>query len=484
MNWFTVFHIVGLLLLFTAGMLLVPLGTSLVYGEGDWLALLITLGLCTGIGAPLWTAFHKHRDFRRKDGFLIVVGGWLIISLISALPFVIHGSIPSYTDAFFETMSGFTTTGATILNDIESLPHGLLMWRGLMHFFGGMGIVVLMLLIIPMLGIGNVQLFRAESGPGQSSSGWMAPRLKETLRWLWVSYLVLCVAATGLYWLGGMSWFDAINHGMSAVATGGYSTKNASIGFYDSAFIDTVSIVFMWLGGVNFVLYFYLFNGRWQDVLGNVELRFYFGIVVGLCLLVFAILWQSNTYSTPGEALRYGTFHVVSILTTTGFTADDYELWPHSAQYFIFVCMFFGACAGSTTSGLRIIHLVVLLKFLSSLSRRLLQPLVVHPVCLQDEPVEGEVMNNILTLFVMNLMFVLVGTLVLPVLTDIDWFDGFITVIACAWNIGPGFGEVGPASNFSGISDAGKWFLSFCMLAGRMDMFTVLVLFHPAFWKK
>ncbi|MGK5091926.1 potassium transporter TrkG [Deltaproteobacteria bacterium TL4] len=481
----TILHIMGMLLICFAVVLLFPIICALIYDEGDAAALIITSAVAALIGLPLWRGFSDEKSIGVKDGYIIITLGWVVISSFSALPFMIHGSIPSFTDAFFEVMSGYTTTGATILKNIELMPHGLLLWRSMTHFIGGMGIVIITLSFIPLLGTGNLQLYRAEGDPGQGvGSQKIAPRIKDTLYWLWIIYIGLNAAEVILLGLGGMSLFDALCHAFGTLATGGYSTKNASLAYYKSAYFDGVVTVFMFLGGLNFLLYYYMMTRKWNSLWKNTEFRFYLGITLFICFMVAFILWNQNYYSSFTEAFRFGAFQVVSILTTTGFITDNYELWPQSAQMLILLSMFIGACNGSTTSGIRIIQWVIVGKFILSSGLRLLQPLKIVPIRINGEKLDAAYQNNALGFFAVNIIVVLLGGCLMTLVSNLNVFSALTAVMATLWNIGPGFGAVGAIENYALISDLGKWVLSFCMLIGRLDIFTVMVLFYPSFWKK
>lgn len=485
MNPLAILNILGALLCFTGLTLFLPIICALIYGDGGLFALLITSGICFGIGLPIWWICRKHRFLHSKDGFIIVTFGWLLLCLVSALPFVIDDAIPSYTDAFFEIMSGYTTTGATVLSDIEALPHSLLFWRSLTHFIGGMGIILMMIMVIPLLGIGGLQLYKAEGSPGQGpENAKLSPRLKESAKYLWIIYVTLTVVETLLLWLGGMSLFDSLCHAFGTIATAGFSPKDASVGHYQSAYIDWIITIFMFLGGVNFILHYRIIKGEWSLVGRNTELRWYVLITFFLCGLCAFSLWNNGFYPDFLDALRYGSFQVVSILTTTGFTTDNYELWPHQAQSIIFLLLFMGACAGSTTSGIKIVQFVILCKYLNTKMRRILQPLSVTSIRINGHQLAFDSIGTVLSFFIANIFYVVAGGLLMTFISELDFFSAFMSVIATLWNIGPSFGTLGPVENFGHVSEAGKWFLSFTMLIGRLDMFTVLVMLYPAFWRE
>jgi len=486
MNYSSIAHVMGTLLVVTGAAMLLPVICSLCYfDEGDLYPLLLSSLLTTGVGLPLWWLFRKKDELNIKDGFFIAVFGWTLISAVSALPFMFHGSIPSFTDAFFEMISGYTTTGATILTDIEVVPHGLLFWRSQTHLLGGMGFLTLTVIFLPH-GMGGVRIFRAESSPGQViTKEKFLPRNRDTMIWLWGIYLLLNLLQTLLMYFGGMNLFDSLCHAFGTVSTSGYSPYNASIGHYDSAYFDWVIIIFMILGGTTFMLFYHGFKGNWHVLRINTELRWYVGFLLFFCLMVSSLLWQNRTYPGAADSLRYGTFQVVSLLTTTGFTTADYELWPQAAQMFLYTVCFVGACAGSTTSGIKIVHFVLVWKFLvGAIKKIFFQPLSVISIRLNQRSVDQGIVNLAICYFIVNIFLVLGGGCFMVLADNMDYVTGMSSVIATLMNVGPGFGTVGPSENFAHISTGGKWFLAWLMLVGRLEMFSALVVFYPSFWKK
>lgn len=485
MNLTAIGNVLSTLLLVTGGSMLLPVACALIYGEDDLLSLGISCAIIVLLGLVLRGFFRRVEELSFKDGLLMATLGWVIISALSALPFMIHGSIPSFTDGFFEMMSGYTTTGATILTDIEALPHGLLFWRSQTHLLGGMGFLTLTIIFLPH-GVGGVRLFRAESSPGQIiTRDKFIARNRDAMVWLWIIYLALNLLQTLLLVLGDMDLFDALCTAFGTVSTSGYSPKNASIGHYDNAYFDWVTICFMFLGGMTFVLFFQMVRGNFSEVKKNTELRWYASIFSIFCLAVSLDLWLRGTYPSFLESLRYGTFQVASLLTTTGFTTADYELWPQAAQMFLFAVCFIGACAGSTTSGIKIVHYAIIWKYLyGSIKRIYIQPMSIVSVRLNGRPVEQSVIDLAVCYFIVNILMVLVGGCIMTVSDELDYLSAMSAVIAALMNIGPGFGSVGPSENYAFISGFGKWFLSWNMLVGRLEMFSALVVFFPAFWRK
>ena len=485
MHFRSIAHVIGTLLLVTSVAMLLPIVTSLIYQEDDLSALLVSAAVAFGVGLPLWWFSLLDHELTFRDAVIIAVFGWVVISAVSALPFMIHGSIPAFTDAFFEMMSGYTTTGATILNDIESIPHGLLFWRSETHLLGGMGFLTLTLIFLPH-GMAGVRIFRAESSPGQViTKEKFLPRNRDAMIWLWSIYLGLNLAQTLMLWVGGMSLFDSLCHAFGTVATAGFSPKNASIGHYGSAYFDWVVMIFMFLGGMAFMLFYHMLKGEWDLVRVNTELRWYASIVGFFCGISTLILWINGTYDGFIDSLRYASFQTISLLTTTGFTTADYELWPQAAQMFLYLVCFIGACAGSTTSGIKIVHFVIIWKYtVTTIKKMFFQPRTILPIHLNQRAIDPFAVNLTVCYFVANVFLVLGGGCVMVLVDSMDLQTGMSSVISALMNIGPGFGEVGPSENFAEISAHGKWFLAWLMLVGRLEMFSALVLLFPSFWKK
>jgi len=477
-------YVMGTLLVVTGGALLFPALYAAYYGDGDLAALLISAAISTAIGLPMRLSFRRDQVLHTRDAIVIAAFGWIIISAVSALPFMIHGAIPSFTDAFFEMMSGYTTTGATILTDIESVPRGLLFWRSETHLLGGMGFLTLTIIFLPH-GVGGLRLFRAESSPGQViTKERFTARNRDAIVILWGIYLALNLAQVILMCLGGMSLFDSLCHAFGTVSTSGYSPYNASIGHYNSAYFDWIIILFMFLGGITFMLFYHAARSEWKVIRVNTELKWYCGFILFFCGSVSWLLWRGGTYGFL-DSLRYGFFQVTSLLTTTGFTTADYELWPQAAQMFLVVVCFIGACAGSTTSGIKVIHYVLICKFMVVAVKKIFfQPLTVLSVRVNGQPVDRMVVYLALCYFIVNIFMVLGGGCVMVLIDDMDALTAISSVIAALMNIGPGFGDVGPTENYAFISDAGKWFLAWTMLVGRLEMFSALVIFYPSFWRR
>ncbi len=484
MHYRSITHVFGKLLIVTGLSMALPVICSLIYRENDLQALLMAALITIALGMPCWLLCRNHHELHIKDGIFIAAFGWVIVSAVSALPFMFHGSIPSFTDAFFEMMSGYTTSGATILTDIEVVPHGLIFWRSQTHLLGGMGFLTLTVIFLPH-GMGGLRIFRAESSPGQViTKEKFMPRNRDTMVWLWGIYLALNLLQTLLLCLGGMSLFDALCHSFGTVSTSGYSPYNASIGHYDNAYFDWVIIVFMFLGGMTFILFYQMLKGDLHGLKINTEFRWYVGFLLFFCGMVTLLLWKAHTYDFV-DSIRYGTFQVMSLLTTTGFTTADYELWPQSAQMFLYAVCFIGACAGSTTSGIKVVHYVLIWKFMvASVKKIFFQPMSLVSVRLNRRPVDSMIVNLAICYFIVNIFLVLAGGCFMVLTDDMDYVTAMSSVIATLMNIGPGFGAVGPSENYAFISPLGKWFLSWNMLVGRLEMFSALVIFYPSFWKK
>jgi trk system potassium uptake protein TrkH len=475
-----VVNILGFLLIFLAGSMLLPIPFSIYYGEADFWYFIISAVITFSIGFLSFKLTKRERDVRAREGFAIVTLGWTFFSLFGCLPFLLSGEISSLTDAFFETMSGFTTTGATILNDIEKLPHGLLFWRSLTHWMGGMGIIVLSLAILPFLGVGGMQLFKAEvPGPVPDK---LTPRVTETAKILWGVYLLISALETILLMFGGMNLFEALCHTFGTMATGGFSTRNASIGYYNNAYVQYVVIFFMLLAGTNFSLHYRFLKKEVNAYHRNKEFLFFIGLVIGATLFIgFDTL--TNHYHQWETAFRNTLFQVVSILTTTGYGTADYEQWSFSSQFILFLFMFIGGCAGSTGGGMKIIRLYVLIQFVRMEVKRLLHPSAVIPVRVGTQVIPREIVTHVIGFLALMIGLFILGVLLMTAL-GLDLVSALGAVAATLGNIGPGLGSVGPTDNYAHIPLIGKWILTFFMLAGRLEIYTVLILFAPSFWKK
>lgn len=481
MNIKIIIRVIGLLMFVEGVAMLLALIVSLIYGESDWWGFVLSSGInILGGSFIIWLTRKASRDIGKREGFIIVSLVWIIFSLLGSLPYLFTGAIPNFTDAFFETMSGFTTTGSSILNDIESLSRGILFWRSLTHWLGGMGIIVLSLAILPIFGIGGMQLYVAEV-PGPTPDK-ISPRIRQTAASMWVIYLILTVAETILLWIGKMPLFDAICHSFATMATGGFSTKQASIAFWPSPYIQYVIIVFMFMAGTNFTLTYFAIRGKFKPLLKDEEFKYYALITSGFTVLIFIGLLIS-THAGVEETFRNSLFWVVSIITTTGFATVDYLLWQPVLIALIFSVFFFGGSAGSTGGGIKIMRIVLLFKNGYYELKRMVHPNAVIPLKFNNHSVDNKIVTNVLAFFVIYFMIFGVST-VFFMLFEPDLETSMGAVATSLGNIGPGLGSVGPATTFAHIHPVGKWFLAFLMLLGRLELFTILVLFSPSFWKQ
>lgn len=475
-----IFNILGKLLVGESVFLFLSLLVSLFYQESDSLAFLYS-GLITFAvgGFSYLSSKGVKKDMGKREGYIIVSLVWVVFSIFGCLPYLFSGAIPSVTDAFFETMSGFTTTGSSILNNIEELPHGILFWRSLTQWMGGMGIIVMFLAILPTLGIGGRELFIAEvPGPAPDK---LTPRIKETARNLWGLYASFTAVECILLMLGGMTFFDAINHSLTTMATGGYSTKQASVGYFDSAYLQYVIIAFMFIAGTNFTLSYAVVTGRINKVFKDEEFRFYSYVVLFSTAVITAGIILTSQMGFE-QAFRDALFTVVSIITTTGYATADYLLWIPFLGMLIFVLMFVGGSAGSTGGGVKVVRILLLFKNSFYELKRLIHPNAVIPIRYNRHVVDQRTVTNILAFFVFYIIIFMFSTVMMS-FWSADIFSALSSVATTLGNIGPGFSEIGPMENFSKLPDFAKWFLSFLMLLGRLELFTVLVLFSPSFWK-
>ena len=467
--------------MFLAASMLLPLPFSFYYGDDDTRALLIASAITALSGLVFFFATRArfNRDLRPREGFAIVTLAWTSFALFGCLPFLIHGSIPSFTDAFFETMSGFTTTGATILVDIERLPHGLLFWRSLTHWIGGMGIIVLSIAILPFLGVGGMQLYRAEL---RSAADRLTPRITETAKILWGVYVAFTFTEALLLLFGGMTFFDALCHAFGTLATGGYSTRGGSIGAFNSAYIDIVVIFFMIVAGTNFSLHYRFLKGDFMAYFRNQEFLFFLTLL-GLATVTILFDTAVHDYDSFPRAVRHTLFQTTAILTTTGYGTADYGQWSFGSQFVLFMLMFFGACAGSTGGGVKIMRVHILVKFVFSEITRLIHPHAVVPVRIGDQAIDREVVANVVGYFILFVLVFVLGVYIMTAM-GLDMPTSFGAVAAALSNIGPGLGAVGPAHTYADIPTPGKWVLSVLMLAGRLELYTVIILLSPSYWRK
>lgn len=482
MNYKFVLHFIGFLLILTGALMLPGILFSIYYGDDDILVLLVSALISSTIGLALWfcTKNNLDKDIGKREGYLVVTSGWIIISLLGSLPFVLSGYIPSFTDAFFETVSGFTTTGATILSDIEKLPHGLLFWRSMTHWIGGMGIIVLSIAILPLLGVGGMQLYQAEvAGPTKDK---LHPRVQETAKRLWAIYVLFTFVETFLLMLGGMSLFDSLCHSFGTLASGGFSTKNQSIAYYNSPYIEYVIIIFMFLAGTNFTLHYLALKGNIKAYYQDSEFRFYLGLIIFLVFSTGLFLIFNNKIAHE-FSFRQAAFSYISVLSSTGFSTVDYQLWaPFFTEIFL-ILLLFGACTGSTSGGIKMIRYQLLLKNSLLEFKRLIHPNAIILVRHNGKAVQPDIIAKVGG-FVLLYLFIFGISSVALNIAGMDSTSAMGSVAACLANIGPGLNSTGPVTNYSSVQFVGKWILSFVMILGRLEIFSVLILFSPSFWKK
>lgn len=481
MRYGVVIKVLSLIIIITGISMLLPLPFSFYYGDKDFSALLISSGISLLIGLPLFSITSRIKeDIRIKEGFAIVSLGWLIFTLIGSLPYMFSGVTESFTDAFFETMSGFTTTGATILTDIESVPHGILFWRSLTHWLGGMGLIVLTIAILPILGVGGMQMFKAES-PGPIVDK-LTPRITATAKLLWIVYVFFTFLEAALLMISGMNLFDALCHSFGTMATGGFSTKNASISAYPSAWIHYIITIFMIIAGINFSLHYKLLTGKFKDFFSSSELRLFLSIVILSTILVF-IQVIIHHYETSTEAIQFSLFQVVSIITTTGYGTADYEQWTITSQIILLILMYIGGCAGSTAGGIKVIRLLILLKFANNEIKRLLHPNALIAVKVGKQLIDRKILVNVAGFFIIYIIIAIFSIFFVS-LFGVDLTTSIGSVSATLNNVGPGIGMVGPTENYAHLPTIVKWYLSLLMMVGRLEVYTVIILFFPTFWKK
>ena len=466
---------------------------SIIYDDGVTTELVLSGVSVMLLGLFIMLATRKHRkEMNKREGYIVVTFGWVIMALSGTMPYLMTEAIPSLTGAFFETMSGYTTTGATVLNDIESVPHGVLFWRSTTHWIGGMGIIVLAVAILPLLGIGGMQLFAAEA-PGPSPDK-LHPGITDTAKRLWLIYFGYTAAETILLKVAGMSFFDAINHSMSTLSTGGFSTKNASIAYWNGQpIIQYIIILFMFLAGTNFVLSYFAFKGKVQKVIKDDEFKLYFRFIVLFTVISAVIIYYRADLSIAtidypmvwGRAessVRHALFQVLTVVTTTGFITADYTLWTPFLLVLFFGLMFLGGSAGSTSGGIKVMRHLILIKNGFLEFRRALHPNAILPVRYNTKLISGDIVFNILGFFILYMLSFIIGAVVFSMF-QIDFESAIGLSASSLGNIGPALGDFGPVDNYSALPPLAKWWASFLMLIGRLELFTVLILLTPFFWR-
>ena len=480
-NFKTIIRIIGILLLLETVMFLVCSSVSFYYRESDMLDFWKAGGITAGIGLLL-AALGKggERQLTRRDGYVLVSFAWVAFSLFGMLPFYIGGYIPDIADAFFETMSGFSSTGATILDDIESLPHGILFWRSMTQWIGGLGIIMFTIAVLPIFGVSGLQVFAAEaSGPTHDK---VHPRIGITAKWIWSIYTGITTLLVCLLMLGGMDWFDSICHAFATTGTGGFSTKQASVAYYNSPYIEYVISIFMFISGINFTLVLLFVNRKFKKFISNAELKFYFSSVVFFTAVIAIALYYTSPMGME-ESFRKSLFQVISLQTSTGFATDDYMQWTPVLWGLLTIIMLMGACAGSTTGGLKCIRMVILTKVSRNEFKHILHPNAILPVRINKQVISSSIVSTVLAFCFIYITIIVISTLLMMAM-GVGAEESIGCVISSIGNMGPGLGETGPAYSWNALPDAAKWLLSLLMLLGRLELFTVLLLFTPDFWKR
>ena len=474
-------RVLGVLLLVEVCMLLTCVGVAWGYGEQDGLAFLLSAGITAVVAGLLLLAGRKaERRMSKRDGYCVAALTWALFSLCGMLPFLLSHSVPTVADAFFETMSGFTTTGATIMDDIDTQSHAILFWRSLTHWIGGLGIVFFAIAILPAFSDGsNLQLFSAEAVGVTHDK--IHPKVSTMARWLWTIYLILTVSQTVLLRLGGMGWFDSVCQTFATVSTGGFSTKQASIAYWNSPYIEYVTAIFMVLAGINFSLYFSCLKGKFGKIWRDEETRWFLGSILVLTLCIAVALVLKNNYGVE-EAFRKAFFQVVTLHTSTGFATDDYMLWPSFTWIFLIYAMLAGGCTGSTSGGIKNLRLLIMSRGIRNHFRKLLHPNAVMQIRVNRQTVIPSVVLSVGIFICLYLLCILIGWL-LFMLMGVEFMEAISVTVSSMGNAGLALGNYGPAYSWSALPEAGKWLSSFLMLLGRLEMFAVMLMFYSAFWK-
>lgn len=482
MHFQTVAKILGVLLGMFSVTHLTPLLISIIYNDGNAAPFIVSFSVTLTTGLLLWAPNRKlKKDLRYRDGFLVVVLFWVVLATFGALPFIFANEHPlDVTNAFFESMSGLTTTGGTIFVNLDQLPASTLYYRQQLQWLGGMGIVVLAIAIMPMLGVGGMQLYRAET-PGPMKDSKLTPRITESAKALWYIYLGITIMCILAYWIAGMSLFDAVCHAFSTVAIGGFSTHDSSLGHFNSVAIESIAMLFMLIASANFSLHFVAWrNKTLMPYIKDSEYRFFMIVVASATLFLVTVLILQNVFPSSLDALRSGMFHMISIITTTGFTAGGFAWWPGALPVMLILFSFMGGCAGSTAGGMKVMRIQIMYKQGRKEIIRLVHPNAVLSIKTGGQVISEKIINTVMAFFSMYMLsFVATGFALC--LVGLDWITAFSAAAACLNNLGPGLGLV--AENYAEINDAAKWILSFAMLLGRLELFTLLVLFTTTFWR-
>ena len=481
MNIALVLRLLSVILLVESASMVPSAIIAAFHRDGDLVPLLASIGIILAVALPIYLLVKpKDRSLRAREGFVVVALSWILMSVFGALPFVFGRFLPNYVDALFEAVSGFTTTGATVLTDFTNMPHGLVFWRSFTHWVGGMGVLVLTLALLPKLSDRTSHLVRAES-PGPSLSK-IVPKMGDSAKILYLMYTVLTVAEFMILMLCGLNPYDAAIHAMGTAGTGGFSNYGDSVAHFHSLSVDITMTVFMVLFGINFAIYYFLINRSWHDLKANEEIRWYLGLVFGAMLLLTVLLLPY--YHTFSTSLRYASFQVASIISTSGFATADFDLWPVSAKMVLFVLLFFGSCAGSTAGGMKIIRVALMLKEGKREIHRTFQPRKVQIVRFDGKGIDESMLHSIAVFSFVYVALVLFGSFLIALEGKYDLITNFTAALTCVSNVGPGFHFVGPSGNFAGYGPFAKIVCSFLMLAGRLELYPLLLLFHPAIWRK
>ncbi|MBO8143296.1 MAG: TrkH family potassium uptake protein [Thermodesulfobacterium sp.] len=482
MNIKIVVNIVSLNCIILSVFMLFPLVISLIYNTSEVYSFLISFSVTffTGVFVYSLTKKYKHEELRYREAFASVTLTWISVAFFGSLPYLLTGTLGSFTNAYFEAMSGFTTTGASVITDVESLRKGILFWRSITQWIGGMGIVVFVLAVLPVLGTGGMQLFKAEV-PGITVDK-LRPRIVDTAKLLWSIYVGITLIIAGLYTLCGMSWYDAICHAFTTISTGGFSTKNASLSAFNSPLIEYVAGFCMLLGSINFGLYFLLLRREFNKVLNNSELRFYLSLVLILITLI-TINLKLTAYQSLEESFRYTLFQIISLITTTGYATADYTKWNFFAQTIILFLMFLGGMVGSTAGGIKQLRIYIMIKQIYKEFYHLIHPRAVTSIKINDRTLNQEICDSIWTFIFLAFIVWIISSIMVSA-TGLDVLTSLSSVASALNNVGPALGKAGPTTTYASFPVLAKWVLVFCMLVGRLEYYTVLILFVPAFWKK
>ena len=478
-NYRMIIRILGILLWIEAVMFLICSGVCLIYHEPDYVYFLYATAINIGAGLVMLTiGRNANNKLSRRDGYCIVAFTWLFFTVFGLLPYYMSGSISNYTDAFFETISGLTTTGASILNNIESLSHGMLFWRSLTQWIGGLGIVFFTIAVLPIFGVGNQVLFSAEATGVNHNK--IHPKISKMAKGLWMVYLFLTVVLLGLLLLGGMNLFDAVCHSLTTTATGGYSTKQNSIAYWNSPFIEYVISIFMLLSSINYSMYFLILKGKPTQWVKDAETKYFLGSVLIVTLMIAVGLFHFNNYDME-LAFRRALFQVASVHTSCGYITDDYNLWPQYTAILIIYTMLAGGCTGSTAGGIKSMRISIILKNIRNEFNRMMHPKAVLPVKINKHTVSPSTISTVYTFILLYMICILVGWFAIT-MTGLNLMDGLVVTVSSIGNVGPGLGVFGPTSSWSDLPTIAKWISSFLMLIGRLELFGILLILTPYFW--